>query len=262
MRLREQKISFNKIRYVLISHLHGDHVLGLPGLLSTMSLLKRQSPLQIIGPKGIKKLIETQLELTETYTPYTIDFREIEGNESQIILEDEKIWVKNIPLKHRIYTNGYLIKEKPKERKLNMDAIKDQPEIDICDYQNLKNGKDFQLENGQLIPNKNLTFDPVAPSSYAYVSDTAFKPAIVELIEGVDILYHESTFLKTEEDLAKKTGHSTAEQAAKIAEKAGAKKLVLGHFSNRYRDLNAFVEEAKTIFPHTELAYSGKLIDF
>ena len=175
-----------------------------------------------------------------------------------MIFEDKKVAVYTIPLKHRIYTNGFLFKEKLGERKLNMTEISKYAEIEICDYQNLKNGKDYKLGNGEIIQNKNLTSDPNKPLSYAFCSDTMYHEPIVPIIQEVDLLYHEATFLKDKEDLALKTKHSTAQQAAMIAKKANVAKLILGHFSNRYKDLNEFKIEATKEFINTSLAEEGK----
>ena len=167
-------------------------------------------------------------------------------------MENEKIEVFSIPLKHRIYTNGFLFKEKNDNRKLNIEEIKKIPDIKIIDYKNLKLGKDFQTIEGQIIPNKKLTFDPPKRLSYAFCSDTSFYLPIVEYVKHVDLLYHESTFLKTEEKRAINTGHSTAYQAAYIAKKAKVKKLLLGHYSNRFPNIKSFENEAKEIFFNVE----------
>ena len=173
-------------------------------------------------------------------------FHELESKESELILENEKVKVFTIPLYHRIYTNGFLFQEKELQpRKLNMEAIQKHSEIDICDYQNLKDGKNFKYEDGSIIENSELTTDPPKALSYAYCSDTAYNESIIPLIKQTDLLYHESTFLEEHTELATKTKHSTAAQAATIAEKAGVKKLLLGHYSSRYASLELFENEAK-----------------
>ncbi|MGI9531714.1 ribonuclease Z [Lutimonas sp.] len=258
--LRKYKVTFSKIKYVFISHLHGDHFFGLIGLISTFSLLNRKTELHIYGPKGIKEIILLQLKLSKSWVDYPLYFNELDSKESELILDNAKIEVHTIPLKHRVYTNGFLFKEKVKSRKLNMSAVKLHPEIDICDYQNLKDGKDFKNEDGSLIDNKLLTHDPPAPISYAYCSDTAFTESIIPLVKDVDLLYHESTFLDKHEELATKTKHSTAYQAATIALKASVKKLILGHYSSRYDSLELFKEEAEQLFRPVILAQAGKEI--
>lgn len=259
VQLRKYKVKFSKINHVFISHLHGDHFFGLIGLISTFGLLNRQNDLHIFGPKGIKEVILLQLKVSKSYLTYHIHFHELSSKESELIFEDDKVEVHTIPLQHRVYTNGYLFKEKVGERKLNINAIKEQEEIAICDYQNLKNGKDFVLKNGTIIKNKDLTFPPAKAISYAFCSDTMYKPDICKIIEDVDLLYHEATFLKDREALTEPTMHSTAEQAGKIAKQANAKKLILGHYSSRYNDLNLFKEEAETVFNNVSVAEEGKV---
>ncbi len=258
--LRKYKIKFSKIKHVCISHLHGDHFYGLIGLISTFNLLNREKELHIYGPKGIKEVILLQLKLSKSWVDYPLHFHELSASDSQLIIDNDKVAVYTIPLKHRIYTNGFLFREKKQERKLNMSIIGNYPEIEICDYQNLKNGKDFKRDDGSLIPNHELTLDPPKPISYAYCSDTAYDESIVPLIHQVDLLYHESTFLETHVELAKKTRHSTALQAGSIAEKAKVNKLLLGHYSSRYKNLEVFLEEAHKVFANTELAEAGKEI--
>jgi ribonuclease Z len=260
VQLRKNKIKFSKINQVFISHLHGDHFFGLIGLISTFSLLGRTTDLHIYGPKGIKEIILLQLRFSNSWTNYGLYFHELESNESEVIFEDEKVLVTTIPLKHRVYTNGFLFLEKVGERKMNMDAVLNY-EIESCYYQKIKNGKDITLEDGRLIPNSELTFDPVQPKSYAFCSDTVYHEAILPIIENVDVLYHESTFLESEEGLAEKTLHSTAKEAARIALKANAKKLILGHYSTRYESIALFKEEAESVFPEVLLAEDGKTFE-
>jgi ribonuclease Z len=261
VQLRKNKIRFSKINHIFISHLHGDHFFGLVGLVSTFTLLNRATDLHIYGPTGIKEIIKLQLRLSNSWTNYGLHFHELDSNESQVIYEDEKVTVKTIPLKHRIYTNGFLFQEKLDKRKLNADAVRNF-EIESCYYQNIKNGKDIVMEDGRFIENSQLTFDPIPPKSYAFCSDTAYDESILPLLNDVDVLYHESTFLQSEEKLAKKTLHSTAKEAATIALKANVKKLILGHYSTRYENVILFKEEAQTIFSEVLLADDGKSFDF
>lgn len=261
VQLRKNKIKFSKINHIFISHLHGDHVYGLVGLVSTYMLLNRVNDLHIYGPKGIKEIITLQLRLSNSWTNYNLYFHELESAESEMVYEDEKVVVKTIPLKHRIYTNGYLFQEKFKERKLNIEAV-EKYNIDQVYYRKIKHGGDITLENGRVIPNAELTFDADIPKSYAFCSDTVYNEAIVPLIEGVDVLYHESTFLESEALLAEKTMHSTAKEAARIAVKAKAKNLVLGHYSTRYESIQKFKEEAETVFPNVLLGDDGEKFSF
>lgn len=253
VQLRKAKAKFSSINQIFISHLHGDHVFGLIGLISTFQLLGRNRPLEIFGPEGIKSFINHQLSYTNAYNNFDLVFHELKSNESELIYEDKKLEVYTIPLNHRVYCNGYLIREKPRLKNLNLEVVKEIAEIDTCDYHKIKQGFDFELENGQVIKNEELTLPPKAVRSYAFCSDTMYKPDIVPIIEEVDLLYHEATFSKDLKELAIKTGHSTAEEAAMIAKKANAKKLLIGHFSNRYTDLSVLLEEAREIFPETYL---------
>lgn len=261
VQLRKNKIKFSRISHIFISHLHGDHFFGLVGLVSTFMLLNRTSDLHIYGPKGIKEIINLQLRLSNSWTNYGLFFHELESKESEIIFEDEKVIVSTIPLKHRVYTNGFLFKEKISVRKLDLNAVQNY-EIDKCYYQKIKNGKDITLDNGQVIENKKLTFDPEPPLSYAFCSDTVYNENIIPIIKEVDVLYHESTFLDSEEALAGKTMHSTAKEAARIALKANVKQLVLGHYSTRYESIELFKIQAETIFPKILLSDDGKSFDF
>lgn len=253
VQLRKAKAKFSKINHIFISHLHGDHCFGLPGLIASFRLLGRDQELHVYGPKGIKKMLETIFEITETHRGFQIVYHELEGDQSQKVYEDDKLEVWTIPLDHRIYCNGYLFREKPKDRRLNMAEISKYPEIEICDYHNLKRGKDFVLSDGYVLKNEVLTTDPEPPVSYAFCSDTRFKEDIIPIIENVDVLYHESTFLHDLKEMADYTGHTTAKEAAIIAQRAGVKKLILGHFSNRYADLTVFTDEAHEYFPNTFL---------
>ena len=253
VQLRKAKAKFSKINHIFISHLHGDHVFGLPGLISSFRLLGRETPLHVYGPKGIKEMMETIFRITETHQGFEVVFHELSSKKSEKVFEDNRVEVFTIPLDHRTYCNGYLFKEKPKERHLNMQEISKYPEIEICDYHNLKRGKNIQLSDGYILKNENLT-KPAEPSvSYAFCSDTRYLESIIPIIKNVDVLYHEATFLHDLKKMADYTGHTTALEAAKIARKANVKKLILGHFSNRYNDLSVFLNEACEIFPETYL---------
>ena len=253
VQLRKAKARFSKINHIFISHLHGDHCFGLPGLIASFRLVGRETPLNIYGPKGIRDMIETIFRITETVRGFELIFHEQEGNESVKIFEDKRVEVFTIPLDHRIYCNGYLFREKTKIRHLNMAEISKYPEIQSCDYYNLKLGQDFTLADGYTIPNDVLTLEAQPSKSYAFCSDTRFRPEIVPIIHGVDVLYHEATFLHDLKEMADYTGHATALEAAITAKKAQVGKLILGHFSNRYQDLSVFTNEARTVFPNTFL---------
>ena len=256
VRLREEKIKFSRIKNIFISHLHGDHFHGLIGLINTFKLLGRNADLNIFGPKGIKEVIMLQIKLSNSWTNYKLFFHELNNSNSEIIFEDSKITVSTIPLNHRVYTNGFLFQEKEGLRKINIDEV-NKLNIPIYEYENIKNGKDIINDNLK-IKNIDLTFPPNKPLSYAFCSDTAFHPQIVKQIKNVDLLYHESTFLNEHKKLASKTLHSTAEQAAEIASLANVRKLLLGHFSTRYKNKLLFIEEANTQFENVALAKEGE----
>jgi ribonuclease Z len=260
VQLRKHKLKFSRINHIFISHLHGDHFYGLIGLISTFALLGRKTDLHVYGPKGIKEVTLLQLKLSNSWTSYNLYFHELESEESVVVFEDEKVRVSTIPLRHRVYTNGYLFEEKSGERKLNIEAVENY-EIDPSYYRKIKWGGDITLEDGRIIPNEDLTFDPLPAKSYAFCSDTVYNESVLPIINNVDVLYHESTFLEVDVQYCEKTMHCTAIQAASIAKKANAGQLILGHYSTRYGSIEPFKEEARTIFPNTELADDGKVFE-
>jgi ribonuclease Z len=257
VQLRKSKVKFSKINHIFISHLHGDHFYGLIGLISTFMLLNRESDLHVYGPKGIKEIILLQLRASGSYTGYNLYFHELQSKDSETIFEDEKVVVKTIPLTHRVYTNGFLFQEKNIERKLNIEAVENY-QIDKLYFNKIKYGGDITLEDGTIIPNSELSFDPIPSKSYAFCSDTMYDEKIIPIIENVNYLYHESTFLESEAYLSDKTMHSTAKQAAKIALKGNVKNLILGHYSTRYGNIELFKKEAQTLFSNVHLADDGK----
>ncbi|MBL4904605.1 MAG: ribonuclease Z [Flavobacteriaceae bacterium] len=258
--MRKYKVGFSKINQIFISHLHGDHFFGLIGLIATFGILNREKELHIYGPKGLKEITNLQLKLSSSWIKYDLIFHELTSKKSELIFEDDKVTVHTIPLNHRVYTNGFLFREKEGLRKIDLTKTAMYSEIESCDYQHLKNGKDFVLQNGEVIKNKNLTLDPNKTISYAFCSDTSYKPDIVPQIKQVNLLYHETTFLTDREDLAKKTKHATAKQAANIALEAQVETLVIGHYSSRYKNSDVFKEEAELVFPNVVLAKAGKEI--
>ncbi|HAT63223.1 MAG TPA: ribonuclease Z [Flavobacteriaceae bacterium] len=261
IQLRRNKVKFSRIKHIFISHLHGDHFFGLVGLISTFRLLGREAELHVYGPNGIKEAITLQLKLGNSWTNFPLLFHELEGSESQQIFEDETLTVTTIPLNHRVYTNGFLFQEKEGERKLNIEAAV-KAKIDHSYFSKLKQGFDVKNREGDTIENAQVTFPPESPKSYAFCSDTLYYPAIVPQITNSTVLYHEATFLKSHEDLCEKTKHSTAAQAGLIAKAAQVGTLILGHYSGRYADLNAFKEEAQQHFDTVELAEDGKVFEF
>ena len=260
--LRRNKIKFSRIKHIFISHLHGDHCFGLVGLISTFRLLGRDTDLHIYAPKGLKEVITLQLKLSDSWTNYNLYFHELTSKDSELIYEDDKVEVHTIPLDHRVYTNGFLFKEKIGERKLDMNAVLNH-NIDVAYYRKLKQGFDVEDNNGNLIKNETVTKPPLKPKSYAFCSDTAYNESILPIIKNVDVLYHESTFLEKNEQLTEPTKHSTAKQAASIAKQANAGTLILGHYSTRYDDLSLFKQEASEIYSETiKLAKDGKQFNF
>jgi len=261
VRLRENKIKFNQIKHVFISHLHGDHFYGLIGFLSTLSLLNRSNSITIYAPKGAKEIIEMQLKYSGSYLTYPIHFVELSASGSELICDDDKFSVRTIPLDHRIYTNGFLITEKEGKLKLNIDKVEELG-IDKAYYQKIVKGEDIHLDNGVIILNDAITFPPNPSKSYAFCSDTAYKTDIIPIIKNATVLYHESTFLENHKALCQKTKHSTAKQAGNIAKQANVEHLILGHYSSRYKHLEDFRTEAQTEFKNVALAKSGKTFVF
>lgn len=258
VQLRRYKVKFARIRHIFISHLHGDHFFGLIGLISTFRLLGREADLHIYGPKGIKEAITLQLKLGKSWTNFSLYFHELDSKEPQLLFEDEKVSVVTIPLKHRIYTNGFLFREKPNERKLDINAVRE-ANVSMSYYNKIKQGYDVLNEAGELVANETVTFDPEPSKSYAFCSDTAYFPEIVPQIKNVTTLYHESTFLEEHKSLCAPTMHSTAKEAASIALQANVGTLILGHYSGRYGNYELFRKEAKEVFENVELAEDGKV---
>lgn len=259
--LRRHKIKFSRIKHIFISHLHGDHYFGLVGLISTFRLLTRETELHIYAPKGLKEVITLQMKLSDSWTNYPLIFHELDSKKSELIFEDDKVEVHTVPLDHRVYTNGFLFKEKPDERKLDMKAVL-KANINMAYFRKLKQGADVVNDDGELIKNETVTLDPRPTKSYAYCSDTKYSEEIIPIIKKADVLYHESTFLNKNEDLCEVTKHSTAKQAATIAKKASVKTLVLGHYSTRYNGYGLFKKEAQEVFENVLLAKDGVSFEF
>jgi ribonuclease Z len=258
MALRKNGVKFSRIKHIFISHLHGDHVYGLIGLISTFCLLGREKPLYVYGPAGIKVMIELQLRLGNNYMPFELRFRESVETTATLLMEDDLLTVTSIPLDHRVYTHGFLFEEKPGDRHLDIVACEEN-KIDKAYYRKIVKGADYITDDGKVIPNEELTFPGDAVKSYAFCSDTMYKEDIIPQIQGVSALYHESTFLKSHEHLCRKTKHSTAAQAATIASKAQVGMLILGHYSSRYKSHSMFTDEARPIFENSHCAEDGKI---
>lgn len=256
MQLRKYKFRLSRISNIFISHVHGDHTLGLFGLISTLNLLGRTQPLTIFAHQSFKPILDSFISYFVTELFFQLHFVALNPDKHEQIYEDNKITVESFPLKHRVPCNGFLFKEKPRLPNIKKEAIA-QYGLSLAQIVSIKNGNDYHTPDGNIIPNAELTYTSFIPRSYAYCSDTKFYPQLAQYIQNVDLLYHEATFDSALENLAQATGHSTASQAAEIANLAKAKKLVIGHFSSRYKDIAPLINEAKERFPQTYSAEDG-----
>ena len=259
MALRRSRLSFSHLQAIFLTHLHGDHTFGLLGMLSTFGLLGRIQDLHIYGPKDLQRIFQPQIDYFCADSPYKIFLHEIDTKTPQTIYEDRSVCISTLPLAHRVPCCGSLFSEKPTPRHIRRDMI-DFYHIPISQINNIKAGLDWTDEDGTLIPNDRLTTPPDPVRSYAYCTDTTYRPQLAELLQGVTCLYHEATFTQEHALLAKKTYHSTAAQAAQIALDAHARQLVIGHFSSRYKSEDLLLQEAQQIFPQTLLAEDGMRI--
>jgi ribonuclease Z len=257
MQLRNAGVKIQKINHILISHLHGDHFFGLVGLLSTMHLLGRDKGLTIYGPEQLEQIVRMQLEVGASKLNFDLQFVVLNGKENRLLFEDKLIEIHAFPLKHRIPTNGFLIKEKEKERKIIAEAVAEAG-LKLAYLPLLKKGESCRDENGQEIDFEDFTLPPKPSYSYAYCSDTAYWETIVPAIQNASVLYHEATFIEKDLERAKATFHSTAKQAAKIAKQAAVGRLLLGHLSARYSDGLEHETEAKAVFEKSEVVEDGK----
>lgn len=257
--LRRNHIHLNRLFNVFITHLHGDHCFGLMGLISTLGLLGRTAPLHVYGPQDIETLFQPLIDYYCNGMTYEVVFHPIDTHQNVCIYEDKSLQVFSIPLKHRIRCCGYYFKEKELSRHILKEAI-EKYNIPISQINNVKAGLDYVMPNGQIIKNELLTTPPSPARSFAYCSDTVFRSEIAEMMKGVDLLYHEATFAESEKQLCSKVYHSTAKQAAEIARMAGAKQLMLGHYSSRYNDETILQKEAAEVFENTILAKEGLVV--
>jgi ribonuclease Z len=256
MQLMKLQANFHRIDHIFISHLHGDHFLGLMGLLFTMHLQRRTNELHLYSHRGLDEIITTQFRYSRSVPNFNIVFHRLEKDVREVVFEDDVLTVETIPLKHRIRCSGFLFKEKIKPRRIDKTKL---PEgLPLLQVANLKKGDDItDAEGNVLYKNADLTYDPRKSRSYAYCSDTAYNENMIDQIRDVDMLYHEATFEEEEAQKAAETFHSTARQAATIALKANAKGLLLGHFSARYKDLSPILKEAQATFGNAHLAVEG-----
>ena len=253
LQMRRSHLKFSHLNHVFISHLHGDHCFGLIGLISTFGLLGRTAPLHVHAPENFGSMLQSMLDFFCKGLDFNIEFHPVDTTRHTLVHEDRSVMVYSIPLRHRIACCGYLFKEKELLPHIRRDMI-DFYHIPVCEINNIKNGKDWVTEDGQVIPCSRLT-TPAAPArSYAYCSDTCYLPELSSLVGGVDLLFHEATFLHEDLQRAQETFHTTALQAATLARDSHVKALCIGHFSARYEDEAVLLDEARSVFAHTILA--------
>ena len=256
IQLRKFGIKTGKINHIFISHLHGDHIFGLPGLISTMALGGKKGELHIYSHSELKIMMDHLMKFMNDFTDFKILFHPLNFRKQALVYEDSKISVESFPLKHRIPCCGFLFREKVHELHLRGDKI-EYLNVPIRDRVAIKNGADYESSDGKIIPNNELTFPPDPVRSYAFCTDTLYRKQVIPIVENVDLLYHEATFADDLSDLALKTYHTTAKQAAELASMAHVKKLVIGHFSSRYKSVEPLVDEARVVFPNTFAANDG-----
>ena len=256
IQLRKFGFKMGKINHIFISHLHGDHIYGLPGLISSLALYGKKGELHIHAHSDLQQMMEGMMKFMNEIIDLQVKYHPLNFRRDAVIFEDKKIRITSFPLKHRISCCGFLFQELPSDLHLDKQAL-ERYDVPVSQRLNIKNGADLILPDGSVISNKELTFPPNQPRSYAFCTDTLFQKNIVPRIEGADLLYHEATFAEDLTDLAKKTFHSTSVQAAEIAKLANVKKLVIGHFSSRYKNISILQEEARIIFPETYAASDG-----
>ncbi len=255
LQLRRFKVKFQRIQYIFISHLHGDHFLGIFGLISSMSLLGRTNKLRIFGPEGLEEIVRHQFKLSQVYLSFDLEFTVVVCKEKELVFEDNSIEIYAFPLKHRVKCHGFLFQEKLRPPKMNKDKIKEYS-LSLEEILTARKGEDIVRESGTIL-NTEVTHGIEKSASYAYCTDTRFVAKLPEWIEDASLLYHEATFTKAHTDRAKATGHSTAEDAAKIAKLAKVDQLILGHFSSRYKDTKPILDEAKTVFDQVTCVEDG-----
>jgi ribonuclease Z len=260
MQLRKNRIRFSKINHIFISHLHGDHVFGLYGLLSTFSLLGRKAPVHLYAPENYNHILNSHLNDFDIHLSFEIDFIPLKGRDPIQILDDKYLTVSSFPLHHRVPAFGFIFREKQSDKNIIKEKIEEY-NIPSVRIPAIKKGEDFVTSDGIIVKNKDITLPPPVPLSYAYCSDTKYFKRLASFVKGVTLLYHEATFDKSLDQLATATGHSTTIDAAKTALNAGAGRLIIGHFSARYKNISFLIEEARTLFPSTFAAIDGKSFD-
>ena len=259
VQMRRMRVRFGRLAHIFISHLHGDHCFGLPGLISTLGMLGRTGELVVHGPKEVESYLRPVMDLFCRGMEFEVRFNPVDTRSHSLVMEDRSLSVYSIPLKHRIPTCGYLFAEKPKEAHI-IREMTDFYQVPVRCMKDIKQGQDYVTPEGEVVPNSRLTRPAAPPKRYAFCSDTAYNRSIIPIIEGADLLYHEATFAECDLARAKETFHSTARQAAEIARDAHVKRLVIGHYSARYEDLSELHREAEAVFPGTILGNEGTVI--
>ena len=259
VQMRRMRVRFGRLAHIFISHLHGDHCFGLPGLISTLGMLGRTGELVVHGPKAVETYLRPVMDLFCRGMEFEVRFNPVDTRSHSLVMEARSLSVYSIPLKHRIPTCGYLFAEKPKEAHI-IREMTDFYQVPVRCMKDIKQGQDYVTPEGEVIPNSRLTRPAAPPKRYAFCSDTAYNRSIIPIIEGADLLYHEATFAECDLARAKETFHSTARQAAEIARDAHVKRLVIGHYSARYEDLSELHREAEAVFPGTILGNEGTVI--
>ena len=259
VQMRRMRVRFGRLAHIFISHLHGDHCFGLPGLISTLGMLGRTGELVVHGPKEVETYLRPVMDLFCRGMEFEVRFNPVDTRSHSLVMEDRSLSVYSIPLKHRIPTCGYLFAEKPKEAHI-IREMTDFYQVPVRCMKDIKQGQDYVTPEGEVVPNSRLTRPAAPPKRYAFCSDTAYNRSIIPIIEGADLLYHEATFAECDLARAKETFHSTARQAAEIARDAHVKRLVIGHYSARYEDLSELHREAEAVFPGTILGNEGTVI--
>lgn len=260
IQLRKNKIKLGRINNIFISHLHGDHFFGIFGLLSTFSLLGRKTDLHIFAPPELEAILASQMNYIGLLQ-FKIHYHKTQAEVPEVILDNDRISVETIPLKHRVPTTGFLFREKPRMRNIRKEAI-EYYNMSVKDIISVKNGNDLILSDGIVVPNQQITNAPSGTASYAYCSDTIYTEKIIPQISNIDVLFHEATYSENLRNRAQETFHSTAAQAATIAKKANVGKLIIGHYSARYKNANELLSEAEAVFPNVYAAEDGKVFDF
>lgn len=253
LQFRKSRLKFSRLNHIFISHLHGDHCFGLPGLVSTLNLLGRTADLHVYSPTGLQKVFGPLMEFFNRQMSYQIIYHEFDAGKPAIVYEDRSVTVTTIPLRHRMPCSGFLFAEKPGLRHIVRTAV-DFYKVPVYELNRIKAGYDYETPDGTIVPNRLLTTSPDVPRTYAYCSDTAYTPAVAEQVKGVDMLFHEATFAGVDGTRAAETFHTTAGQAAQIARMAGVGRLLIGHYSARYDTDDVLLEEALKVFPNTQAA--------